>query len=95
MPTLRFHPQDNIIIVEAKIWGRVVTTTHLVFDTGASMVMLPRKLLLSSGIPIDPKRRQETTTASAVESVPLVTIPKLTLLYILSPLVSSLKVGYA
>lgn len=80
MPTLDFNPKDNIIVIEAKIWGKVVTTTRLVFDTGASMVMLPRRLLVSASIPINPKNVQSTTTASAVESVPLVTVPKISVL---------------
>jgi len=44
MSTLRFNPNDSVIVTEVKIWGSLVTTARMVFDTGASLVMLPWKL---------------------------------------------------
>lgn len=80
MPTLKFNPHDAVIITEAKIHGRVTTTARLVFDTGASLVMIPWKIAVGIGLKIDPKTTIQTTTASTVESSPKVIIPRLNVL---------------
>lgn len=80
MDSLRFNPKDNAIVVEAKISADFIATTRLVFDTGASLVMIPWRIATKLNIDIDPKQVIQTTTASTVESSPLVTIPKITVL---------------
>lgn len=80
MATLKFDPDASVIITEAKIWGRLVTTSRMVFDTGASLVMIPLKLASALGLDINPERTITTTTASAIESAPVVTIPKMSVL---------------
>ena len=80
MAKLKFNPKDSVIVVEAKMWGNFIATARLVFDTGASLVIIPRKLAISLGLKIDPQKTLKTTTASKVEYVPVVTIPKISVL---------------
>ena len=81
MPSLKFNPQDSVIVVETKIWGvSLVSTVRLVFDTGASLAILPWKLVTGLGLKIDQAKVIQTTTASTVESVPMITIPKMSVL---------------
>lgn len=80
MPTLKFNPQDFSIIVDAEIVGQTSIITKLVLDTGASFVVLPWKLALAIGLKIDPQKTIQTTTATAVETVPQVIIPQISVL---------------
>lgn len=80
MPALRFNPKSPNIIVHAKIKSRYSATTTLVLDTGASLVVLPWKLVTMIGIKIDPTKTVRTTTATTVETVPEVIIPKMDVL---------------
>lgn len=80
MSTLKFDPQAYSIIVEAKIKARVPTIAQLVVDTGASFVVIPWKLALTVGLEVDPGKIIQTTTATAVETVPIVNIPEISVL---------------
>jgi len=80
MPTLHFDPKSNIVIVEVKLWGSLVTTSRMVFDTGASLVVIPWKVAVALDVKVNSKQTIETTTASTVESAPLVTISKVSVL---------------
>ncbi|MBI2011308.1 clan AA aspartic protease [Candidatus Daviesbacteria bacterium] len=80
MPILRFDPSASVIIVDAQVTGRVTIVTRLVLDTGASLVVLPWKLALGIGISIDPEKTIQTTTATAIETVPKVVIPEISVL---------------
>jgi clan AA aspartic protease (TIGR02281 family) len=81
MPSLKFNPRDSVIVVETKIWGpKRVATVRLVFDTGASLVILPWKLATGLGLKIDQTKVIQTTTASTVESAPLITVPRMSIL---------------
>lgn len=80
MPSLKFNPRDNIIVVQAKIWGSLVTTARLVLDTGASTVIIPQRIATALDLKINPKQLVQTTTATKVESVPQVNIPKMSVL---------------
>lgn len=81
MSKLTFDPQTSSIVIKAKMESvRGIAYADLVFDTGASLVMLPWKLITGLGIHIDPEKTIKTTTASSVETSPLVTIPKLSVL---------------
>lgn len=78
MTDLRFDP-DDLIVVNARIRSRLSSiATLLVFDTGASLVVLPWKLVSAIGIKIDPDITVQTMTATAVETVPRVVIPEMT-----------------
>lgn len=81
MAKLQFDPNDIVIILESKIHGKNrISTSRLVFDTGASLVILPWKIVTSLGIKIDPKNTIRTATASSIESTPMITIPKISVL---------------
>lgn len=78
---LIFDPKTPSIIVKAKIQSaKGIAYADLVFDTGASLVMLPYKLAIAVGLPIDPKRTIRTTTASSIETSSITTIPELNVL---------------
>jgi len=80
MSQQKFNPQANVIVIEAKIKAQLEVTTRLVFDTGASLVMLPYQLAREIGIKIDPTKTVEITTASTTEISPLSSIPKMSIL---------------
>ncbi len=80
MPTLKFNPEDYIIVVNSKISAKHNAIARLVLDTGASFVVLPWKLALGIGISIDPNKTIQTTTATAVETVPKIVIPEMSVL---------------
>lgn len=70
-----FDPNAGIILVTATLYGRIQLKVQLVFDTGATYCMLPVAVVKKLGIPISKKRTTQTTTASKVETSPLVDIP--------------------
>lgn len=80
MPKLKFDPKASVVVVDAKLTAKLSEIARLVLDTGASYVVLPWKLALAIGISIDPNRTVQTTTATTVETVPKVIIPKVTVL---------------
>lgn len=81
MTKLSFDPSATSIIVKAKIEApRGIQFANLVFDTGASLVMLPWDIAIGVGLVINPKRTIKTTTASSVETSPLTTIPAVSVL---------------
>lgn len=80
MAAAKIDPTAGVIVLEARIKARLVTVARLVLDTGASSVVLPWKLTKAIGIKIDPAKTTQTTTASAVETVPEVTIPEISVL---------------
>lgn len=80
MADFKFDP-DDLIIVNARIKSKLSTiAASLVFDTGASSVVLPWKLVSAIGIKIDPDKTIQTTTATTVETVPRIIIPEMTAL---------------
>lgn len=80
MPSINFNPHDNAIILEVKLSGKVITTTRLVLDTGASLLMIPWRIATQVGLDIDPTQIVQTTTAPTVKSSPLVSIPRVSVL---------------
>lgn len=77
MTDFKFDP-DDLIIVNARIKSRLATVSALlVFDTGASSIVLPWRLVSAIGIKIDPDETVQTTTATTVETVPRVIIPEM------------------
>ncbi len=81
MPQLIFPKDASSIIVTAKIEApKGIEYANLVFDTGASLVMLPWKLAQAIGLKIDPNNTIMTTTASSIETSPFTAIPAITVL---------------
>ena len=80
MSTFRFDPNTPAIILEVEIKAKIILHASVVLDTGATFVVLPWRLVTGLGISIDPKELVSTTTATTVESAPVVTIPRVTVL---------------
>ncbi len=80
MSTVKFDPESPNIIVEAKIKATPSVITLLIVDTGASVVVLPWRLVPKIGLTVDPIKTMQATTASMVETVPEVIIPELSVL---------------
>lgn len=80
MSTLKFDPNSPAILLDAEIEGKIVLHATFVLDTGASYVVLPWRIITGLGIPIDQKKLVSTTTATTVESAPVVSIPRVTVL---------------
>lgn len=80
MSQLKFDPSANSIIVSADIKASLPIVAKLVLDTGASYVMLPWNMVSAIGIPIDPTKTIQTTTASTVETIPEIVIPEISVL---------------
>jgi len=81
MALLRFDKTAPVIVVRAKIKGPNFSLgTRLALDTGATFTILPWKIIRQLGLKIDPDRLETTTTATTVETVPLVIVPKITFL---------------
>lgn len=78
--TKQFDPRAGIILIETRISARLDTTAQLVFDTGATYCMLPWNIVTKIGVDIDQEKTIQTTTASTVETSPLVNIPKMTVM---------------
>lgn len=72
----KFDPDVPVIIFEPELKGVNITTKiKMVLDTGATYTMIPWSIAKVLGLePEVSKRRIEITTASGVESVPLVIV---------------------
>lgn len=80
MPKLKFNPAEHSLILSADIKATYPEVARLVLDTGASYVVLPWKMVTGIGLKIDPKRTIQITTASAVETVPKIVVPEISVL---------------
>ena len=82
MPKFPLDLKSNIILVDATFTSNHATRRiKMVLDTGASVSSIPYEIALSLGIdPTHSKRRIEIMTASTVEYVPIITIPKVSFL---------------
>ena len=80
MAPLKFNSRAHSIIVDTYLEGKIILHAKFVLDTGASLVVLPWWIATGLEIKIDPKHLVSTTTASSVEKVPFVTIPKISVL---------------
>ena len=80
MPQLNFPRDTQTIVVDTQLSGKITLHARLVVDTGASLVVLPWRIATGLDLPIDPTQLVKTSTAAAVESVPLTIIPKVTVL---------------
>lgn len=72
----KFHPDAPIIVIEPELEGEGVTERiKMALDTGATYTMIPWKIARVLGLkPEVSERRLDITTASGVESVPLVSV---------------------
>lgn len=84
---MRFNPHASIITVPVEASGPAgEATLDLVLDTGASYVTVATRLLESIGYDVeDPDRVIDITTASGIETVPVVTLASLTALGVSVP----------
>lgn len=80
MPTLKFDPEAGNIIIEVKIKDRFAEISNLVLDTGATYIMIPWKLALAIKLNVNPAKTIKITSATTVETVPIVTIPEVEVL---------------
>lgn len=76
--TQTFDRRSGVLLIEAVISSTINIKARLIFDTGATYCMLPWRLVRALDLKIDPDKTVQTTTASSVETSPIVTIPKLT-----------------
>ncbi len=77
----KFDPDAHIIVVEPELEGENVTEIiKMALDTGATYTMIPWKIARVLGLkPEISERRVDITTASGVESVPLINLKSITL----------------
>lgn len=81
MPLFRFDKNAPVIVVRAKIQGpNFPLGARLALDTGATFTILPWKIVNELGLKIDPEKIETTTTATTVETAPLVIASKITVL---------------
>lgn len=80
MSLLKFNPRSSSILLDTYLEGKIGLNLKFVLDTGASFVVLPWRIATNLGLNINPNNLVLTTTASAVESVPFSSIPKVTVL---------------
>lgn len=80
MTQIRLDPRASLIILDVKLEGKITLHARLVLDTGASFVVLSKRMVQELGLRLNPKHVISTTTASKVEQVPLTSILKVTTL---------------
>ncbi len=82
MPQFPLEPKSNIILVSGIFEGPNGTRmVNMVFDTGASITSISYETALNIGMdPAMAKKRIEIVTASGKEYVPIMIVPKLTVL---------------
>ena len=73
---------ENVILVEGLVAGpRDSRIIKMILDTGASLTTVSYQIALAIGVdPVKSKRRIEIITASATEIVPVIILPKFSLL---------------
>lgn len=80
MSTIKFSRSSLSIIIDAKVKASRFEIASLVIDTGASYVTLPWRLATSIDLKVDPSKTIELTSATTVETVPIVDIPEIEVL---------------
>lgn len=81
MGSLKFNPKSPVIVVRAKIKGaKFPLAARLALDTGATFTILPWKIVNQLGLSIDPGQTELITTATTIETMPVVFIPEISLL---------------
>lgn len=77
MLELPIDPNDPVIVLECEIEGKLLYHARLALDTGATFVVLSWRIIRGIQVAIDINTLVSTTTATSVESAPLVYIPKI------------------
>ena len=80
MSNRSFAPDGSVVILDADISNQITVHARLVLDTGATFVVLPWRIITALNIPIDPQSLISMSTASSVESTPLVVLPRIKVL---------------
>ncbi len=82
MPTtkLKFDPTSLTIALSVDIEAIFPTTANLALDTGASYMIISKRMALAIGLEIDPSKNMQLTSATSVETVSLVTLPRVSVL---------------
>lgn len=75
-----FPSDGSVIVLDADISNNITVHARLVLDTGATFVVLPWRIINALDIRIDPDLLVRMSTASTVESTPLVVLPKMKVL---------------
>ena len=75
-----FTSDGSVIVLDADISSKITVHTRLVLDTGATFVILPWRIINALDIRIDSDSLVTMSTASTVESTPLVILPKVKVL---------------
>ena len=79
---LNVDSKENIVVLRVLLSGKKgVRLLKMVLDTEASITTIPTEVALAVGLdPSKPKKRIEMITASGIEYVPVVMIPRIKLL---------------
>ena len=79
---LNINSKENIIVLRVLLSGKKsARLLKMVLDTGASLTTIPTEVALAIGLdPSKPKKRIEMITASGIEYVPVVMVPRIKLL---------------
>lgn len=81
MEQIVFDRDAPVIILDVKLTATDTKTVRMALDTGCTSVLLPWDVAEMIGLdPAASKERIETVTASGIEYVPVVTIPKISVL---------------
>lgn len=76
MPSLKLDTTSPNIILKVKLKSDRTEIGSMVLDTGATYVMLPWRLANAINLKVDPTETIHITSATTVETVPIVTIPE-------------------
>lgn len=76
MPSLKLDTASPNIILKVKLKSDRTEIGSMVLDTGATYVMLPWRLANAINLKVDPTETIHITSATTVETVPIVTIPE-------------------
>lgn len=81
MTQLKFDPSVNNLVVEVHLEGKFShQNANFVLDTGATYTIIPWRLAQSLGLKINPQKTARIITASSIETTPLATLPKMSVL---------------
>ena len=80
MSAYKFNKNNNIITIDVVVAAKRTAVARFALDTGATNVILSSKLADLIGIERNLKNEEYMFTASKLEKVPIVTIPKITVI---------------
>lgn len=80
MAEIKFNPATNNLVVEVHLEGKFTQHAYFVLDTGATYTIIPWRLAQGLGLKINTQKTAKIVTASSIETTPLTTIPKISIL---------------